>query len=394
MIRCNYTLIAKQWLLWVLILMSVPMGVSAADGEQEGESPQKLRFFKKVGTFLDSLSIRGMDRRYVEQPQKPWQVIAQGSVNQSDLLMTTTFEGEALIDQRFGDIYWESQLKPSIASYAGVWVGYRGYGIGYSASLGHDNGSLLKLGAIGGRYGVNLRIRRFDTNEPVIRLSGYLPDWQEAYIQQYKLDKPIRVRTLSLDGYYLFNYKRFSYSAAYDQTVIQKRSVGSLMAGAVYYHSSVAYDNDEDADFIMFMNDIGIIKQSQLSIGAGYSYNFVPCKGLLINAMVMPMVSVFNRVKVWYFSSDLRDRIYNGQETPSELTDDEIDNLYKIRFEGTESQNSRMRLNVDARLSVSYNFGNWFVNACGQFSRYCYHYDESDGRFKDWYVNASIGMRL
>lgn len=395
MIRRNYNLLAKQCLLWVLIFLSVPIGVYAADGEEEDESPKAVRFLKKVGTLLDSMAIRGRDRRYVELPKKPWQVIVQGSVNQSDLKMSTTIDGKSIFSDDFGDIYWESQLQTRISSYAGVWVGYRGYGIGYSTALGHHEGSLLKFGAIGGSYGVNLRISRFETNEPSIRLSGYMPDWQEDYIPNYTLDKPIRVRTMTLDGYYLFNSKRYSYSAAYDQTLIQKRSAGSLMAGAVYYHSSVAYDNDLDADFIMFMDDIGTIKQSQLNIGAGYTYNFVPCKGLLINAMLMPMVSVFNQVKVWYFHSGLRDRLYEQQQNPSGTTDDvPFDELYKIRFMGTESENSRMRVNVDARLSVTYNFGNWFVNAYGQFCNFRYRFENSHGRLHDWYINASVGLRL
>ena len=395
MIHCNYNLIAKQWLLWVLIFLSVPIGVSAADGEQEGKSPIVFRFLKKVGTFLDSLSIRGMDRRYVEQPKKPWQVIAQGSVNKSDLLMTATLDGKAIFDESFGDVYWKSEVGSGVSTYAGVWVGYRGYGIGYSTALGHDKGSLFKIGAIGRRYGVNLRIRRYETNKPDIGLSGYMPDWRDEYIPEYKLGKPIRVRTLNLDGYYLFNNKRYSYAAAYDQTIIQKRSAGSLMAGAVYYHSSIAYDDDKNDDFIMFMNNIGILKQYQLNIGAGYTYNFVPCKGLLVNAMVMPMVSVFNRIKVWYFSSGLRDDLYDRKQNPSKDGDEKTsESLYKIRFEDTQSQNSSMRLNVDARLSVTYNFGNWFVNACGQFCTFRYHYEESSVRLKDWYINASIGLRL
>ena len=69
-----------------------------------------------------------------------------------------------------------------------------------------------------------------------------------------------------------------SYAAAYDQSVVQKRSAGSLMAGAMYYHSTVAYDEGRDAEFIMYMNDIGRMKQYQLSLGGGYAYNLCPAR--------------------------------------------------------------------------------------------------------------------
>ena len=43
---------------------------------------------KKVGTLIDSMSVRGLDRRYIDAPEKPWQIIVRGNVNQSILSMT------------------------------------------------------------------------------------------------------------------------------------------------------------------------------------------------------------------------------------------------------------------------------------------------------------------
>lgn len=30
---------------------------------------------KKVGTMIDSMSVKGVDRRYIDAPEKPWQLI-------------------------------------------------------------------------------------------------------------------------------------------------------------------------------------------------------------------------------------------------------------------------------------------------------------------------------
>ena len=376
-----------------MALVVMPLSGFAAEVDGGPESRGFVTLLKKIGTAIDSMAIKGLDRNYIELPEKPWQIILQGNVNRSDLKVKSNIDGQ-IFSPDWGTICWEPQIMSDISTYAGAWVGYRSYGLGYSKNL-NGKGGLLQFSAVDGRYGFNLRINRFRTDEPEVRLSGYMPDWNEAKFN-YWLTDPIRVRTLTLDGYYLFNGKRFSYSAAYDYSVIQKRSAGSLMAGAMYYHSSVAYDKGIDADFILFMNDIGKMKQSQLSIGAGYAYNYVPCKGLLISAMAMPMLTVYNRVDTWRYHSKLREKALDNRQNPS--TDDgdvELDmEDFVIWPVGKETHHSRLTYNFDARLSITYNMGNWFFNANGQFNRFRFKHSNSTGRINDWYINASVGVRM
>ena len=40
-------------------------------------------FIKKVGTFIDTMSVKGVDRRYIDIPEDPWQLIVKGNVSQS-----------------------------------------------------------------------------------------------------------------------------------------------------------------------------------------------------------------------------------------------------------------------------------------------------------------------
>ena len=44
---------------------------------------------KKVGTFIDSMSVRGVDRSYIDAPEKPWQLIVKGNVSQTIVSMRT-----------------------------------------------------------------------------------------------------------------------------------------------------------------------------------------------------------------------------------------------------------------------------------------------------------------
>jgi hypothetical protein len=230
--------------------------------------------------------------------------------------MKSTIDGSTIFGEVASDLVWEPTIKTTPSTYAGVWAGYRGYGLGYSWNVGGNDGSFLTFGATGGSYGVNLRIHSFSSDNPEVYYKGISTYGNNTETisgtESNPLASPIKTRTLMLDAYYMFNGKRFSYAAAYDQSVIQKRSAGSFMVGAMYYYSHINYANDENAAFILLMDDIGRIKQWQLSIGAGYAYNLVPCRGLLINAMFMPMLTVYDRHKTWRYDSNLRDQAINN----------------------------------------------------------------------------------
>ena len=183
-------------------------------------------------------------------------------------------------------------LKTQPSQYVGFWAGYRGYGIGYTVNVGGDKGSNLVFGATGGAYGVNVRIHSFDNSNPSINLnSELLSEEEQKTWDDVQLIDPIHVRTVIADGYYMFNGKKFSYAAAYDQSVIQKRSAGSLMAGLMYNYTHIDYATDLNGDLVYLMHGLGKVKLWQGSAGVGYAYNWVPARGLLVNVMLMPAVT-------------------------------------------------------------------------------------------------------
>lgn len=75
-----------------------------------------------------------------------------------------------------------------------------------------------------------MRIHSFDNSSPNLNLDNdILSDMNKDEWREVKLIDPIHVNTLIADGYYMFNGKKFSYAAAYDQSVIQK--LGRLADG-------------------------------------------------------------------------------------------------------------------------------------------------------------------
>lgn len=95
---------------------------------------------------------------------------------------------------------------------------------------------------------------------------------------------------------YMFNGRRYSQAAAYSQSVIQRRSAGSLLVGATWYQSSLDFSEPENFAFMLLSDYTGCIKVQQANLGVGYGYNFVPFRGFIVNAMVMPTVSVYNLI--------------------------------------------------------------------------------------------------
>ena len=132
----------------------------------------------------------------------------------------------------------------------------------------------------------------------------------------------------------------------------------------MYFHSTTRYDTDANADFILLMNDVGCIKSWQASVGIGYIYNWVPAKGLLVSAMAIPLVTFYNHHKMWRYDSNLKDLVL---EEGFDAYEDFDESNYRIRPAANDAvvtSNSSAKLNIDARLSVTYEWANrYFVNA-------------------------------
>lgn len=350
-----------------------------------------VKTLKKVGALLDTLSVKGVDRNYIDAPKEPWQIIVKGNINQSDLKMRATGDIDIVSYEA------EPRLKTEPSKYIGLWAGYRGYGLGYTINTGGDKGSYFTVGATGGSYGVNVRVHSFENNRPSFSFSTDFDDLINEDIdleeEEVELEDPIRVHTVIADAYYLFNGKRFSYAAAYDQSVIQKKSAGSIMAGAMFYYGKIDYATKNNAELIYLMRGLGKVKLWQGSVGAGYAYNWVPVKGLLVNAMAMPMLTLVNRIKVYAFKTNVED-VMNQYEDDEYPSDEELLAQYVITPLTRKSYNSGIAVNFDARISVTYNFGRYFVNAYGQFNNFRYTHEDNRGRLNDWFVNAAFGVRL
>ena len=366
----------------IVLLLSV-VEVSAMAPEQTDQSGI-LKALYWVKTLIDSSAVSGVDRSYIEQPKRPWAVEVRTDGSNAMLKMNADLELK-----NHTTATMTSVTSKGFTNSLGAWVGYRGYGCGWSKEIAGGNGSTFSLGATGGSFGINFRINSYRSHMPEFTYAMNDNGQQVRERFQEELDDPIKVRTVFLDGYYLFNRKHFSYAAAYDQSLIQRRSAGSLMVGAMYHHSSVDFSADSNWGWVYYMNGVGRLKFTQASIGVGYAYNWVPARGWLVNVQAMPTLALYNRTTLYHYLI----HVITDKETIEEALEDP-DTEYELVEEETSVTPNKVKLNFDARVSVVYNWQRTYLRVYGHYNRFSYGSDYTWGRLYDWKVYAALGIRF
>ena len=359
--------------------------------------------------YLDAKAKAKVDPRYIEVPDKPWRVMLRYKENAVDVDYSQSLDFPATNEQSD----WNLCFEPPIASSIGFWVGYRGTGFSYSKSLTKNAGRYYSLSSTGAKYGFNFRLRRFNTQDGKFCANDYTdgkPDG-EPFTTDVEMPSPVWIRSVYVNGYYVFNGRRYSQAAAYNQSVIQRRSAGSFLLGATWYQSSFDYSDIRNALFMIIGHGIYRAKVHQANLGVGYGYNWVPLRGLVVNAMAMPTVSLYNRVKVYKYETnyDLSDeepidnygqwdkqtRTWANGKTHKPILMMSGDNSQFNYWEiAPEVKHSMFRLNLDLRLGIAYNWSNYFIGAQVQYNNFNYKTDNCRVNIYDAYARLSLGVRF
>lgn len=403
-----------------IIICSLLFSLHAAGQEQEvidSVRPQEsapttfMGRLHQVQQYLDNKARSSVDSRYIEVPDKPWRVI----LRYKETAVDVDYDNSLVEPGSQNRVDFNMRFQPPASASIGFWVGYRGTGISYSYSLAKNAGRYFSFSSTGAKYGINFRLRRFNTDE--VSASFKIienGDVTKSLESSGHMPAPVWIRSAYLNAYYVFNGRRYSQAAAYNQSVIQRRSAGSFLAGATWYQSS--FDNSDLANrlLLLYCNNEKRIKIHQANIGFGYGYNLVPLRGLVINAMVMPTLSVYNRVKVERYDCN-----YSLTEGTGEIDDygewnkqthtwangktqkplglekgTDWTDKYDLWGGDSETDYGRIQFNVDVRLGLAYNWKNFFIGAQAQFNRFSYKKSECKVVLIDGYARLSMGVRL
>ena len=374
----------------------------------EESKPNLMERLHQVQQYLDAKAKAKVDLHYIEVPEKPWRVMLRYKENAVDVDFTQSID--ILATNEHSD--WNLCFEPPIASSVGFWVGYRGTGFSFAKSLTKNAGRYYSVSSTGTKYGFNFRLRRFNTQDAKFSATDYENGQTTGkYDTDVKMPLPVWIRSVYINGYYVFNGRRYSQAAAYNQSVIQRRSAGSFLVGATWYQSSFDYADIKNALFMIIGHGIYRIKVHQANLGIGYGYNWVPLRGLVVNAMAMPTVSVYNRVKAYKYET-------NYDLSPKEPVDDYGDwnkdtrrwdngkthKPVEMRTESNqqfdyweiepEVSNSMFKINLDLRLGIAYNWSNYFIGIQAQYNNFNYKSDHSKVNIYDAYARVAFGVRL
>ena len=190
-------------------------------------------------------------------------------------------------------------FSPAHSVKIGPYVTWHGISLGYSFGVVPDRyGSKATewtVAAYNSKVGFDFSYVASRGNFNLLRASG-ISGVDNAQIKEVRFPA-MRTHTLALNAYYVFNYRHFSYPAAFSLSTIQLRSAGSWLLGARYDDQALHFDAERTASLFKSLSPkaelnealrIDKINYRQLAISLGYAYNWVPWKGWLLSGGAAP----------------------------------------------------------------------------------------------------------
>ena len=291
---------------------------------------QENSFFGKINHFLTKPAVVDTTRIYQPSPCFSLGLFTTGQkagfdVDVNFMVNYANFESLSGLSQY--------SLSENLCKKIGLEVGYGNVALGYSLEVGPRSAwkkSAFGLGIMGKSWGAKFNYSKI-TN-PFISSFTVGQEGNEGYFHDEIITEEAAVlKNFTINGYYVFNNKRFAYPAAYKIGLIQRHTAGSWMLTARYMQGSLF--NSPEASWDSY-NMLDCFSTLQASIGGGYSVNFVlwhkdsigprdqGLRNLTINLTAMPVITLFNYLKTTsyeYGYDEETSEVYNTGEKISKI---------------------------------------------------------------------------
>lgn len=236
----------------------------------------------KADSILDVRnSVITTDTVWVARPQSNWIFRAKSDV-MGDLLHIRTGEESGFKS----NYYLQSDPKVTV----GMMANYRGISLSLSLSpsslLSDFSDMVSAINYYSNTFGIDLTLERIDAFRGRTSLLS----------SSRKLGNT-NLRGLDVNGYYVFNGKRFSYPAVFNSTWVQKRSAGSFLVQASFSTGRLKIGDKLDySDY--YSAQLRRISMTSFSLGVGYGYNYVVGKHWLFHATAQPSMTIWKNYKL------------------------------------------------------------------------------------------------
>lgn len=211
------------------------------------------------------------------------------------------------------------EYKPNGVFSIGVGFNYKFLGLGFSFGAPSSAKSNEK-------YGTTQRLDfQVSIISKAIGLDGFLQIYKGYYIanpndfiewkdENYPQLSDMKVLTLGLNAFYLFNSDKYSYRAAFIGNQVQNKSSGSITAGLFGTFDQVKTDNGfvpaSLSDSVQTEFDLKSFQAYTIGLSVGYMYTFVFGKGFFLSLAAVPGMG--------YRHYDL-ERLDDSKETKDQL---------------------------------------------------------------------------
>ncbi len=192
------------------------------------------------------------------------------------------------------------RFSPRPGNKIGFYFGWKFFFVGWSFDVndmfnkqkGKSNGTSFELSLYSAAFGLDLMYQKTGNNYKIHKAKGF----GDAFPTNYSINfDGFDVDLKSLNLYYILNNKHFSYPAAYSMTTQQRRSCGSFIFGFSVSTHNLNFDyNKLPIQILNNMNSdmkVHHIKYTNISLSAGYTFNWVFAKNFLANISLSPVLA-------------------------------------------------------------------------------------------------------
>lgn len=273
---------------------------------------QENFFWHKINRFLTKRA--EVDTTRIYQPKASFSLGLFTTGQKANFDVNVDFDVH-LSDGNLLDGVSTYDLNENLCQKIGLEVGYGNVALGYGIEIGTKSAKQKRAFAfniLGKSWGVRLNYYRI-TN-PFISGLTVGNEGDNNYVHdEFISSEMASLQSLAIDGYYVFNNKRFAYPAAYKMSLVQRRTSGSWMLTARYMQGYLYNSPDAALDSYNLLDCFGTV---QASIGGGYSVNFVlwhkdpvgprdeKLRNITINLTAMPVLTAVNFLKTTSYRYD------------------------------------------------------------------------------------------
>lgn len=286
----NISLFRKREIIFLFLFICAPLSsigknISEPDTLQHHTSiVKKENFFHKVVNFVDKLLEQ--DTFYVSPNKYNLSIMPQYTYGYEYYRFATPDKKQSIT------------ISPSSNNKLGLYGGWRWIFFGYSFTLNKIKPEFdMELNLYCVRAGLELFYRKRSDGFKIRSLKGFYED--EKPLINYNRDfDGLTVSQFGANAFYIFNYKKFSFPAAFCQSTNQRRSAGSFILGVDYDEQMFMFDytkiDKRIAEQIMPELQFQKVNYMDFSINFGYSYNWVFAKNFVANISASPAIGYKN----------------------------------------------------------------------------------------------------